>query len=402
MRQEILKIDNDETSIEITGNQINSIRQKTISKIGTQIFQDGKIYSASFVGNIDEDSLTNKARSNVDGAVPYNYDLNPVNDASTSNLLAIKNKDDFLLETTAALDYMVKNYPNFIFSGRATIAKRSVELNFKNEAHLSSHFHLADWNFLYKHKKSAAIIDGYLGGASVADFNILGIARNYSPYLDVFENIIPLKAQKLPVVFVSQADINLFKKIIESARADYYKKDVGLFKGKLGQKILSDKFSLYDISYDPTYLALEYFDAEGFIRNDPKLPLVKNGVFANIICDANNAKKYNLQTTGNAKRSFNRGTTLANNKIVIGHGTRDVQTILKGLPECIIAEFASGGDFTDSGDFATPVQNGFLARDGKIIGRLPQITLTSSVNSMFGNDLLEVAKDAISPLAQVY
>ena len=60
---------------------------------------------------------------------------------------------------------------------------------------------------------------------------------------------------------------------------------------------------------------------------------------------------------------------------------------------------AVGGAFTDTGDYSTPVQNGFLLRYGTIMGKIPQVTLLSSVGKMFGSNLIEIAKDSISSVA---
>ena len=111
-----------------------------------------------------------------------------------------------------------------------------------------------------------------------------------------------LKPGKIPAVFVQPSP--LFTKVLESARVDFYKKEIGLFKGKLGQPILSEKFSLMDVSYKPDLLAMDLFDAEGFIRENPMLEIIKNGVFESLICDSRNATKYGLKSTGNSKRSF--------------------------------------------------------------------------------------------------
>ena len=126
--------------------------------------------------------------------------------------------------------------------------------------------------------------------------------------------------------------------------------------------------------------------------------MVKEGVFQNLICDLRNAKKYNLSPTGNGQRSFDTSTTLGFNKVFIEGGSRSVQDILNDLPECLIVEMAAGGDFTDTGDYSTPVQNGFLAKNGVITGKLPQITLKSSLQKMLGDDLIEISSNSFSGL----
>ena len=112
--------------------------------------------------------------------------------------------------------------------------------------------------------------------------------------------------------------------MLESARADFYKKDIGLFKNKLGQPILSEKFSLTDITYKPNALAMDLFDGEGFVRENPEWPIINKGVFENLICDSRNAKKYNLKPTGNTQREFDTHGALGFNTIRLKPGSKNL------------------------------------------------------------------------------
>ena len=77
------------------------------------------------------------------------------------------------------------------------------------------------------------------------------------------------------------------------------------------------------------------------------------------------------------------------NKMVSGE-------ILKGLDQCLLIGIAAGGEFTDEGDYSTPVQLAYMMENGELVGRLPQFSLRSSVQKMFGSDLLEIAKTPFS------
>ena len=52
-----------------------------------------------------------------------------------------------------------------------------------------------------------------------------------------------------------------------------------------------------------------------------------------------------------------------------------------------------GGDFTDKGDYSSPLQLSYLLQKGEIVGRLPQITVRTSINEMFNHGLIEIASD---------
>ena len=396
MREEILTISDKEISIEFTGNALNSIKNKNITKKGVRIFKSGKIYSASFVGSIDNSTLLKMASKNKDGATYFNYDLPELISLSQKDILNSKGENDLFINFRETINWLKQNYPNFIFSGKAKLNRFKKKLEIVEKSKIEHEFDICSWGLTYKHRKSTGIVDGYFGGNSVYDFDIDLATKKYSHFLDVFENKVKLNPGKIPVVF-AQSD-HLFKKIIESARVDFYKKGIGLFKGKLENTVLNEKFSLMDISYKPVLLAMDLFDAEGFVRKNAELDIIKDGVFKNLICDSRNAAKYKLKSTGNSKRLFDTASRLGFNNLRVKEGKRTVKEILNDLPKCIIVEISIGGTCTDTGNYSTPVQNGFFVQDGKIKGKIPQITLTSSVEEMFGNKLIEIASDSISPL----
>ncbi|SCG81716.1 hypothetical protein DW1_0095 [Proteiniborus sp. DW1] len=54
---------------------------------------------------------------------------------------------------------------------------------------------------------------------------------------------------------------------------------------------------------------------------------------------------------------------------------------------------ASGGDFTAEGVFGTPVQLAFLTDGERLIGRLPELTISGDVYTMFGDDFIGRSED---------
>jgi PmbA protein len=59
---------------------------------------------------------------------------------------------------------------------------------------------------------------------------------------------------------------------------------------------------------------------------------------------------------------------------------------------------ASGGDFTPDGHFASPVQLAFLFDGERFVGRLPELSISSSLQEMFGRNFAGVSRDDIFEL----
>ena len=75
-------------------------------------------------------------------------------------------------------------------------------------------------------------------------------------------------------------------------------------------------------------------------------------------------------------------------------GNRSFYDMTDGKKSIFVA-VASGGDFTNSGDYASPVQSAYLVERGKIIGRLKDITISGNIFEMFNQNFIGVPKDSI-------
>lgn len=389
MRKEILTLKEKELGIEVAGNKVSSLKKKNITKSSARYFSQNKIYATSFIGEIDDEDLLDKAINNSAGALDYPYELQNVSSVKKEFFCVKKKQEDLLPEYQSALTSILKKHPNFIFSGKAKFKRIKKTLHFLDEALLENSYDYCEWYFLYKHKSSANIFDGHFGSSNIGDFDIISQVNKYSEFLTAYSNDIKITPGKYPVIFINPSQ--LFFKILENAKADIYYQGIGLFKNQLNKKIFHKDFTLFDVSYNPSIGATSLFDAEGYQRNQPELAIIKKGVFNSLITDQRNARKYALELTGNTQRTFDSSSKLGFNTITLAPGKRSLQQILNEIPQCLVVEMGVGGDFTDLGNYSTPVQSGFFIENGRVKGRLPQITLNSCIEKIFGEDFIEIA-----------
>lgn len=57
----------------------------------------------------------------------------------------------------------------------------------------------------------------------------------------------------------------------------------------------------------------------------------------------------------------------------------------------ILAAMASGGDWTNEGNYVTPVQTAYLFDGKNFIGRLPEINMSGNIYDIFGDDFIGVS-----------
>jgi PmbA protein len=390
MKHDILTLNEESLSIEVIAGKINSYRNKNITKKGIRLFENNKIYSTSFVGQITDAELLKKASAAKSVGIPFDYTLATNPQLKTFDEESMKMPLTAINEAIELSQERLSKYSNdFVFNGKFERSIHTRTMTNADGMKLERKFAFNEWHYLFKRVGSPNLMDGYFE-ESGKTLDIKDVFDKNLPYLEAYKNEITFKDGKYPVLFIEGGK---FGKLAESLIAEKYCEGSALFSGKLNTKIFSPEFSLYDVNYSPDHGLYKKFDGEGTIRELSHLPLIEKGVMKNIIADLRTSKKYGVEATGNGQRSSDSAVSTGFNGLVLGAGKRSTQDILNGLDECVVVFMGHGGDFTDKGDFSTPLQLSYLVKKGEIIGRLPQLTVKSTTQEMFGSRLLEIASD---------
>ncbi len=391
MKHDILTTNEESLSIEVIGGVVNSSRNKNVTKKGIRLFENNKIYTTSFVGDIADNELVKKAQGSKSVGIPYEYDLPAYKNFEDIDAESFKDPVSKIHEAIESTLERLQRFSNeFVFNGKFNRFIYSTTLKDDKGATLEHKYGQNEWYYLFKRVGSPNLLDGYFSSSGKV-LDIGDVMDKNIPYLEAYKNEIKFQNGKYPVLFVEGGQ--LLSKLSESLRADKYCEGSAIYSGKLSQQILSKDFSLYDVNYLPENGLHNQFDAEGVIRKLSKLPLIENGIMKNVVADLRNAKKYGVEATGNGHRSFDSAVGIGFNSLVIGAGQRTTQEILKSLDNCVVVFMGDGGDFTDKGEFSTPLQLSFLLKNGEIVGRLPQLTVKTSTAEMFNTRLIEIASD---------
>lgn len=163
--------------------------------------------------------------------------------------------------------------------------------------------------------------------------------------------------------------------------AENTQKDQSLLKGKVGEKVASDFFTLLDDPFHPDAVAGSNFDGEGVATK--RHTVVSNGVLETLLHNRKTAKIEGVETTGHAhKASYKSTLTIAPQNMYIApapsKSTRDdlMATITNGV---LITELSGlhSGTNTISGDFSLAAK-GFHIKDGKISSPVKQMTIAGN------------------------
>ncbi|MCL2256355.1 MAG: metallopeptidase TldD-related protein, partial [Firmicutes bacterium] len=380
MNKEIVIIKKSETKLNIVNNKIEAVFKSTDSKTGLRIYDGEHIGIAGGIGKVDKKKLEEKAKDMLRFKIPYAVEptknANKIVDLSNEFSLSDKEFHDITSELLSKLE---KNYPNFAFTESVSLIEIEESLENDCNTNLKYRDKYIQLILTIKHKKSLNVFDGV----------IQNLARSYSldetyqicsQSLDVFENKVEITdGEMLPIIFTDDSLISYF---FQHLHGKLFAAGASIFKEKVGQKLFSDKFSL-NINREPLSTMTRFFDGEGTTLENDKFFLIENGVIKSPFTSKKVAKSLNISPSASSMLVYDAVPDITHEAIEIASSGKTLNELI-GNQRAILIEVAAGGDFTAQGEYSTPAQVAYLWENGKRVGRLPQISLSSTVNELFG------------------
>ena len=102
--------------------------------------------------------------------------------------------------------------------------------------------------------------------------------------------------------------------------------------------------------------------------------LIQNGVLTGLLTTKKTAGEYGLKNLGNAEAPYDGVPSVAFHSFRPEETARTLKELLPG--KAVYVVITSGGDMTPDGHFAAPVQMAYLMEDGRLVGRLPDISVS--------------------------
>jgi PmbA protein len=285
---------------------------------------------------------------------------------------------------------------DFIFSNKINLSQEFIQLTNSENLNLSYKDKALKIELGVKHKDSINIMD--------FSIDITGRKYNRGELLNYIEEIcraynneVELPKQgKIPVVFL-ESEYLLYLKLWQELNGMKFGTGASLLSKAMGEKKFSEEFTLYQSATNKDVL-VPFFDAEGVVNEDYKMPLIENGVIKSPYTNKKTAKTYKLPLTGAASSSYDEVPNLGIPSLAIKPANKSCKELLNG-EMAVLVLVAAGGDYTAEGVFGTPVQMAMLFDGEKIIGRLPELQISSNLFSMYGEDFRGVSKDTINELS---
>ena len=191
------------------------------------------------------------------------------------------------------------------------------------------------------------------------------------------EVVPPTKA--MPVIFTEQTLFALLSRFFTAAHPSYFYSKVSPLLDKFGEKIVSEKLSLWQDPYDPEMAHTSAFDGEGMPTK--KYSFIENGIFQAIPLDLNYAAKLNMQPSGNGMRhSVENQPGAGPMNICMQKGNTSLKDMISGIDEGVIVYSLMGAHSGNilAGEYSVGVSSGLYIKNGKAVGRVKDCLISGN------------------------
>lgn len=385
MVKELYQVKVKEVTLNVTNGEIDSVRKKSLTKSGCRVYDNGFIGIAGTLGE-PTGEIWEKAEKALAMAIPYPYEPN-------KNLVEHRTNGEWMPESELiakserVLKVLKEEFPEFILSNKIIAQEETISLKNDLGLDLSNTEHIAQCGLIVKEEKSPNVFDSFIGwdGGSFDEDEIIARGRQH---LRAHLNPVAMPTERVPIIFDS---VTLTGILGDYLHAQKLKKGASLLCGKEGEKVFSEKLSLFvDRNDHPN---APFFDAEGTVLSDGRMTLIDKGVLVRGIADKLCADEFGMELTACAEGGYDDVPSLYANPYALQlEASGTLKEILNGR-DAIYLCMADGGDITPAGDYATPVQTAYLYRDGNLIGKLPEFNIRGNIFKMLGEDYLGTSSD---------
>ncbi len=386
MLKELFRIEVHQTSLNVTQGVIDSVRRKQLVKSGCRVYDGGFVGIAGTLGEATE-ATWRQAEENLKRRVPYPY---PVETGKTRHEDRAKENLDiqtFTARCEALLTRLRESFPRLIFSNKLNMNETISTLT--NDQGLDYRCRDVQYSvsLLAKDVDSPAVFETgamYQGRS----FDVDEVFQAVTPVLRAHGTLLPMpEGKRLPII----CETLLLAPLEQLLNGQLFYRGASLLSGKLGEQLFSEKFT-FRVDKSAESWDDCFFDSEGTVLPEDRLPLIDHGVLVRTLADKKTAAEFSCESTACGGGRYDDLPQLTGAMTSVAPSEQTLEELLQGR-EAALVIMASGGDCTAEGILATPVQTAYLYRDGKLLGRLPEFNARGSLFDLFGKGYLGVSSD---------
>ncbi len=396
---EVYSIDNKQNVVSFENAKLHEIDTKFQSGVSIRIIKDGKLGFAYTRNLINREELLQNALNSLEGGVGADYEFPITKDLPKLNTYdnSVENitSNQMVEECSRVCEHLKKT--NGEVSSTAYTYETIRLLNSKGSDAMTKSSHFG----VYANIAYPGTASGIGRVVSTKKFEKMpdAMINEVIEMFNLSSKEVTAKGGKMKVMFMPNCLYALNWRINSGTSAKSVYEKISPITNKVGEKIFSDKITIYDDPLDDKYPGARAFDDEGVATS--KLPIIENGVLRNFYHDLNYAKKLNTKSTGNGYRSaqWESDTITLKPTPVLSYmryktGSKSFTEMVKSIDRGFIIEGALGAHSGNipNGDLSIGANPALYVENGEILGQVKDVMVAANIYEMFKN-VVDISKD---------
>ena len=196
-------------------------------------------------------------------------------------------------------------------------------------------------------------------------------------------NAVKVETRKAPVVFEPRTARSLLDNIFEAVHGMLIYRNESFLAGKIGEKVASENFTVYDDGTIPGLFGTSPFDDEGVPSR--RTVVIDQGVLKSYLLNTYAARKLGLKTTGNASRGLTGNAGIGHGNFFLEKGVQTPEQIIAGISDGFyVTELMGFGVNIVTGDYSRGAA-GLWIRNGELAFAVSEVTIAGNLKDMLMN-----------------
>lgn len=198
--------------------------------------------------------------------------------------------------------------------------------------------------------------------------------------------VAPAPVGRVPVVFTPRGMAGaLLTPLLSGFNGRTVLQGASPLVGKLGERLLDERFSMWDEPTFPYAPGSRMCDDEGVASR--RLPLVEKGAIASFLYDLQTAAQAGGESTGSAHRGLSSLPSPGSSVIMVGEGDTSYEDMIKDMKVGLVVErfLGAGQSNVLGGAFNANVLLGYRVEDGSVSGRVKNTVISGNVYEVLRN-----------------
>jgi PmbA protein len=393
---EVYYAENETTSVFFEAGKLNRADVKNSIRVILRCIVDGRIGYASATSAENADELVRNALATAAYGKEAGFELaagEPCADVKTFDARVATLPAETMVEAgETAVTRLLETDPtlNVTVEVKKTVGRRRI----LNSAGMDRSEEATGYAFVlsFTRAREGDIFEHWDYDASASlDVDEEGITERLIDVLRWADRTVPVKTGKTDLIVHFAEVPALLQPLLIGLNGENIARGSSPLVGKVGEKTLDERFTVYDDPSIDYASSTSAFDGEGTARG--KLTLVDEGKPRSYLLDLSSAAELGMKPTGNANRADSAPAPGSSNVVIASAEGKTYEELVSDTDEGIIALALTGAGMGNvlGGEISASIWTGLKVENGEVAGRVK--------NTIFSGNIYEMLKDRVKAVS---